>query len=230
MITLNKQVFPRKLPQGDVRFTVNLRAANLRRLIDQPRVAALSLEIRMFCPKKRLPGMFNVYGPHSRSAPPKEFVSMAVRSGADSSGVAATLTSYGTIVLEISPAVVAMEGVIFNGDVKNLSVKVAADDDPGWVHRIAFDGDVSLLADELRRLTTSGRSTTPTRPRLVGSYFEARLRRALVPQDIVTVWADPSDEESPPSRERPLRVESLISARHPARRFPVAPPRPRCSC
>ncbi|XXT19002.1 hypothetical protein WME94_53140 [Sorangium sp. So ce429] len=196
MVTLNKQVFPRKLPQGDVRFTVNLRAANLRRLIDATAGGRLVAGDQDVLPGVKASENVQRVWAALEEAPPKEFVSMAVRSGADSSGVAATLASYGTIVLEISPAVVAMEGVIFNGDVKNLSVKVAADDDPGWVHRIAFDGDVSLLADELRRLTTSGRSTTPTRPRLVGSYFEARLRRALVPQDIVAVWADPSDEEA----------------------------------
>ena len=192
MIALNKQVFSRKLSQNDVRFTVNLRAADLKRLIN-PGGRFFSRDQNALPGEAATANVRQVWAALGEETP-AEFVSIAVRSGADSSNVWTTLALYGGVVLEILPRIIAAEAVIFNGDVKTVGLKVAETGEPAWANKIAFNGDIKALAAELHQLIKNARSGV--RPRLVGSYFEARLRRALVSGDVCAVWVDPSDVDA----------------------------------
>jgi hypothetical protein len=196
MSTLNALVFPGRLSKGEVRFTVNVTLEDLRHLTDPKSGRRFFARDRPGLPGEDAPENVRRVWAAIGEAPPAEFVSIAVRSGADRSSVDTKLRAFGNVVLEISPRVVLEDAVIFNGDVKNLGMKVAQENDPACVQRVAFDGDLGALASELQRLTTNAYSMTPTRERRVGSYFEARLRRALIPEDVLAVWVDPSDADA----------------------------------
>jgi hypothetical protein len=126
--------------------------------------------------------VFTALGLDSRT----QFTSLAAQSGADNSNICKTLRSYGNATLVIDPGLLGSEEVvIMNGDVKDLGAKVEETGDSTWAERVSGHGGIAALASRLEKLVSNARQGK--RPRRVGSYFEARLLRALTPNDIVAL-------------------------------------------
>lgn len=138
-----------------------------------------------------------VYSKLSRK-PPGEMASLAARTACSFRRDKYLLGSYGDIVLVMNWEEIASDIVIFNGDVKNLGAKLvdvsgAGGQQADWFKSFAFDegpltGHITSANDQLNELwaRTTARNQTP--PRIVGSYCEARLFRALRPTDVSKVF------------------------------------------
>ena len=72
-----------------------------------------------------------------------------------------------------------------NGDFKNLGYRLQDIGDPSFLR--CFRPTATSLANRLNELALAARTGSAGAPRLHGSYFEARLRRALHLADVAEI-------------------------------------------
>lgn len=179
------------VPQGELRITTNIKQSD----------SCYFTEARYGCKwvssdEDVLPGetaMENVSAVYAAAglAEPVEFASLAVRTCRHD---ARNCNAYGPIILVVDADSIKDELLIFNGDVKNLGAKLQGEDrsrHSEWVEIHTLSESVSEIISAFGRLVQNARNAE--KPRLVGSYFEARLQRALRPTDIKSIYVPEND-------------------------------------
>lgn len=131
--------------------------------------------------------------------PPQSFASLALRTSFGGATVRQTLGAYGTLVLRLDLDRLGPELVIVNGDAKNVAYKIAQEDDDTYAVRIPWTNRAAV-AGLLTEYFENGRRNR--RPRIHGQYIEARLPRALVLADVLSVHVDPRDADAIEAAER----------------------------
>lgn len=126
---------------------------------------------------------------------PKQFTSLALRIPTDGSSVANILKSYGDVVLVFDLSQLAKEILVLNGDVKDIGEKVADTGNVEWARSI--DPLAEDFASKLEQMVRNSMSTTyQGTDRRVGTYFEARLPRAITPTDVSAIYIAPENREA----------------------------------
>jgi len=119
---------------------------------------------------------------------PQEFVSLAIRTHRHH---AEACSAYGKITLVINQdAIMSDQLVIFNGDVKGLGLKIKGipvREHHEWIETHTLLEPIPEIISALNRLEDR-KKTGKENPRMYGNYFEARLFRALVLQDIELIY------------------------------------------
>ncbi|SMC19866.1 hypothetical protein SAMN02745134_00949 [Clostridium acidisoli DSM 12555] len=127
----------------------------------------------------------NLYKIISKTATDK-FVSLAVRTDFDNAGY---YSCYGDVVVLVDKKRISDDVVIFNGDVKDIAKKVMeTDNQEKWVE-IHYMNEPNLY-ERLKKLFENANSMEQKIPRKMGKYFEARMQRALTPEDILEIYID----------------------------------------
>lgn len=189
MARLVNHPFPSRVADGTLAVTLNIPLGELAFLVaDQHGRQFYARDEQALEGEDATANVARVYDALGVPAP-KSFTSLGVRTPMDRSNVAATLACYGEIVLEIDIPAVSEDLLIVNGDFKDLGLKIASEvrDNVRWAQRLVHTQGCESLLKDITLMMTNARDGL--HPRLVGSYFEARLLRPLVPTDVSAVYA-----------------------------------------
>lgn len=178
MARLIETTFPRILSAGTVALTLNMQPEGLNFL------SSSDFGRRYFSEDRKPAGgtqesMVRLYELLGRQRP-QRFTSLALRTSESASRDQETLIGFGPVTLQIDFRSVADDLLIFNGDAQNLSYQLSE------VVPINHKMETAPLLALLSELTRNKRKRMA--PRQVGSYYEARLMRALLPSDISHIY------------------------------------------
>jgi hypothetical protein len=181
---------------GDIKITVNIHGYELRFLTEAVHgnqfYAKDEPALKDETVRANIQAVYSAVGISS----PEQFTSCAARAAFNQ---ADTCNAYGNVVLVLNQDRIKNDLVIFNGDVKDIGHKIKGESDPNsWIEVHTLTEPIDQLVSALNALTANARVRTnpPPRPRLIGGYFEARLTRALKPEDIEAVHVSSSDQEA----------------------------------
>lgn len=121
-----------------------------------------------------------------------EFASLAARISRHHKRQRDALGRYGDITLVADPDRIRPETFIFNGDFKTIGHnRIRENGATEGVATWPASCDFPFLAQELDRAMSNPAASADG---IIGQYFEARLYRALIPIDLVTVYVPQVDE------------------------------------
>lgn len=193
-----KQVFPTVSRDG-LELTLNLRPRDVTFFLEERYARCFVSRDEPGLPDEdvatNVRRLYRVLG----QARPERFTSLALRTEHGGHGLRQYLAAYGTLVLQLNLERLGPELIIVNGDFKNVAYKIATEDDDAYAERITWS-DRATVVGRLRELFANARKNL--RPRIHGSYVEARLPRPLVLNDIANVYADPLDHAAVAAAER----------------------------
>lgn len=134
-------------------------------------------------------GVWRVIG----QQPPTIFTSLAVRVA--EARATTSLSAYGNVVLIIDAAKIANETYIVNGDFKSLGAYVQTGHINASDIRVLRPNDQDI-AGTLNKFAREGRTPKSAVPRLLGTYFEARVTRGIRLEDVVTAYVPRGDRQT----------------------------------